>query len=160
MPQKPPRNKKIFDIEKILKILPHRYPFLLVDRVLEMKSEKSIVALKNVTYNEPFFQGHFPRLRVMPGVLILEAMAQAGGILLYNSIPDPEKALIFLSTLNNTKFRKAVVPGDQLRLEVEIIKIRSRFCSTRGKALVDGELVAETDAAASIVRLEEMNERE
>jgi beta-hydroxyacyl-ACP dehydratase FabZ len=154
------RNKGLLDIEKILKILPHRYPFLLVDRVLELEKEKSIVAIKNVTYNEPFFQGHFPQKRVMPGVLVLEAVAQAGGILLYQSIPDPQKTLVFLSAINNTKFRRPVVPGDQLRLEVEIIKLRSRFCHIRGKAYVGEEIAAESEAMASLVRLEELNEKE
>lgn len=161
MPQKrQQRNKELLDIEKILKILPHRYPFLLVDRVLELEKGKSIVAIKNVTYNEHFFQGHFPQKKVMPGVLIFEAVAQAGGILLYHSIPDPQKTLVFLSTINNAKFRRPVVPGDQLRLEVEIIKLRSRFCHIRGKAYVGEEIAAESDAMASLVRLEELNEQE
>jgi 3-hydroxyacyl-[acyl-carrier-protein] dehydratase/UDP-3-O-[3-hydroxymyristoyl] N-acetylglucosamine deacetylase/3-hydroxyacyl-[acyl-carrier-protein] dehydratase len=161
MPQKhQQRNKELLDIEKILKILPHRYPFLLVDRVLELEKGKSIVAIKNVTYNEHFFQGHFPQKKVMPGVLIIEAVAQAGGILLYQSIPDPQKTLVFLSTINNTKFRRPVVPGDQLRLEVEIVKLRSRFCHIRGKAYVGEEIAGESEAMASLVRLEELNERE
>jgi 3-hydroxyacyl-[acyl-carrier-protein] dehydratase/UDP-3-O-[3-hydroxymyristoyl] N-acetylglucosamine deacetylase/3-hydroxyacyl-[acyl-carrier-protein] dehydratase len=161
MPQKrQQRNKELLDIEKILKILPHRYPFLLVDRVLELEKGKSIVAIKNVTYNEHFFQGHFPQKKVMPGVLIFEAVAQAGGILLYHSIPDPQKIFVFLSTINNAKFRRPVVPGDQLRLEVEIIRLRSRFCHIRGKAYVGEEIAAESDAMASLVRLEELNERE
>jgi len=154
------RNKDLLDIEKILKILPHRYPFLLVDRVLELEKGKSIVAIKNVTYNEHFFQGHFPQKKVMPGVLILEAVAQAGGILLQQSIPNPQKTLVFLSTINNAKFRRPVVPGDQLRLEVEIIRLRSRFCHIRGKAYVGEEIVGECEAMASLVRLEEVNERE
>ena len=115
------------DIEKILKILPHRYPFLLVDRVLNLEKGKSIVAIKNVSCNEPFFQGHFPQFKVMPGVLVCEALAQAGAILLYYSIPKPENTLVFLSKLDNTKFRKPVVPGDQLRLEVEISRLKNRF---------------------------------
>lgn len=161
MPQKrQQRNKDLLDIEKILKILPHRYPFLLVDRVLELEKGKSIVAIKNVTYNEHFFQGHFPQKKVMPGVLIFEAVAQAGGILLYHSIPDPQKTFVFLSTINNAKFRRPVVPGDQLRLEVEIIRLRSRFCHIRGKAYVGEEIAAESDAMASLVSLEELNERE
>lgn len=161
MPQKrQQRNKELLDIEKILKILPHRYPFLLVDRVLELEKGKSIVAIKNVTYDEHFFQGHFPQKKVMPGVLILEAVAQAGGILLYQSIPDPQKTLVFLSAITNAKFRRPVVPGDQLRLEVEIIKLRSKFCHIRGKAYVGEEIVGESEAMASLVRLEELNERE
>jgi 3-hydroxyacyl-[acyl-carrier-protein] dehydratase/UDP-3-O-[3-hydroxymyristoyl] N-acetylglucosamine deacetylase/3-hydroxyacyl-[acyl-carrier-protein] dehydratase len=159
MPQKhQQKNKEFLDIEEILKILPHRYPFLLVDRVLELEKGKSIVAIKNVTYNEHFFQGHFPQKKVMPGVLVFEAMAQAGAILLLQSIPDPQKTLVFLSAANNTKFRKPVVPGDQLRLEVEIVKLRSRFCYIRGKAYVGEEIAAESEAMASFVKLEELDE--
>jgi len=146
-------------IEEILKFLPHRYPFLLVDRVIEMKEGKSIVAIKNVTHNEPFFQGHFPNLKIMPGVLIVEAMAQAGGILLYHSIPDPENKFVMLSKIDNTKFRRPVVPGDQLRLEAEIIKLKSKFCYLRGKASVEGEVAAEGELMASILDLEELNAR-
>ena len=97
MPQKPKQNKDFLNIEKILRILPHRYPFLLIDRVLELKKGQSIIAIKNVTYNEPFFQGHFPNLKVMPGVLVVESIAQAGGILIYHSIPDPANKVVFLS---------------------------------------------------------------
>jgi 3-hydroxyacyl-[acyl-carrier-protein] dehydratase len=160
MPLKPQKNKGLLTIEKILKILPHRYPFLLVDRVLKLDKGKSIVAVKNVTYNEHFFQGHFPRLKVMPGVLIVEALAQAGGILLYHSIPNPGKILVFLSMIDKAKFRKPVVPGDQLKLEVKIVKLKSKFCQISGKALVDGEIVAESEVMASLTNLEELNERE
>jgi len=153
------RNKELLDIEKILKLLPHRYPFLLVDRVLSIE-EKSLVAVKNVTYNEPFFQGHFPGQKVMPGVLIVESLAQTGAILLYNSLPEPEKVLVFMSALNNAKFRKPVVPGDQLRLEVEMLRLKKRFCHMAGKALVDGEVVAEAEVLASLIYLEEWNEQE
>lgn len=139
-------------------MLPHRYPFLLVDRVLELERGKSIVAIKNVTVNEPFFQGHFPELKVMPGVLVVEAMAQAGGILLYNSIPDPEDKLVFLSKIDNLKFRKPVVPGDQIRLEVEIVKLKSRVGYVKAKAIVDQEVVTEGDIMASLVNREGLNE--
>ena len=160
MPLKPQRrNKRLFDIEKILKFLPHRYPFLLVDRVLELEKGKSIVAIKNVTYNEPYFQGHFPHVKIMPGVLVAESIAQAGGILLYHSIPDPEKVLVFLSMIKNAKFRKPVVPGDQLRIEAEILKLKSKFCYVKGSAYVDGESVAEGEVMASLLNLEELNER-
>lgn len=145
----------MFDIEKILRILPHRYPFLLVDRVLEVKKGVSLVALKNVTYNEPFFQGHFPQQRVMPGVLVIEAMAQAGGILLFHSLPDPGNKLVFLSKVDNAKFRRPVVPGDQLRLEVELVKMKQRFCHIRARALVGEEVAAEGEIMASLVSLEE-----
>lgn len=150
----------MLNIEEILKILPHRYPFLLVDRVLELEKGKSIIAIKNITYNEHFFQGHFPKIKVMPGVLIIEALAQTGGILLYESIPDPKNVLVFLSAIDKTKFRKPVVPGDQLRLEVDILKLKSKFCHIRGKAYVGEEVAAESEAMASLLRLEEMNERE
>ena len=147
----------MFDIEAILKFLPHRYPFLLVDRVLSLEKAKSIVALKNVTYNEQFFQGHFPEVRIMPGVLIVESMAQAGGILLFNSIPDPEKKFVMLSKIDDMKFRRPVVPGDQLRLECEFIKFKSRFFQLHGKALVDGEVAVEGDMLASLMDRGEMN---
>jgi 3-hydroxyacyl-[acyl-carrier-protein] dehydratase len=148
-----------FSIEQIVNFLPHRYPFLLVDRVLEMEKGKRITGLKNVTYNEPFFQGHFPGLRIMPGVLIVEALAQTAGILVYNSIPDPQDKLVFLSKIDRTKFRKPVVPGDQLRLEVELPKLKSRFFQITGKAYVGETLVAETEAMGSLVTLEELHER-
>jgi 3-hydroxyacyl-[acyl-carrier-protein] dehydratase/UDP-3-O-[3-hydroxymyristoyl] N-acetylglucosamine deacetylase/3-hydroxyacyl-[acyl-carrier-protein] dehydratase len=149
----------VIKVEDILKSLPHRYPFLLVDRVLELKPGKSIVAIKNVTANESFFEGHFPEIKIMPGVLIVEAVAQAGGILLYYSLPEPEKKLVVLSKIQNAKFRKIVVPGDQLRLEVEVIKSRARFCHVRGKALVDKEIATEADIIASILDLEELHEQ-
>jgi len=148
----------LYRIGDIQKFLPHRYPFLLVDRVLEMEKGKSIVAIKNVTVNEAFFQGHFPRLKIMPGVLIVEAIAQAGGILLYHSIPDPDKKIVVLSKIDEAKFRKPVVPGDQLRLEAEIVKLKTRICQIKGRALVDGEVVVEGDIIASLLNFEEMNE--
>ncbi len=138
-------------------MLPHRYPFLLIDRVLEYEEGKSLVAIKNVTYNEPFFQGHFPGLKVMPGVLLVEAVAQAGGILLYLSIPDPEKKLVFLSKIDKAKFRKPVIPGDQVRLEVEIIKMKTKFCHLKGKAFVDGDVVVEGEIMASLMDIEGLN---
>ena len=158
MPQKPQSNSGFLNIEKILQVLPHRYPFLLVDRVLEMEKGKSLVAIKNVTYNEDFFQGHFPRFRVMPGVLILEALAQAGGVLICLSNPDPENKVFFLSKIDNAKFRKPVLPGDQLRLEIEMIRLKNRFCQYRGKALVDGELAAECEVVAALTDIEKLNE--
>lgn len=151
MPQKPQNKPPVFDIEKILSFLPHRYPFLLVDRVLEWEKGKSLTALKNVSINEHYFQGHFPKMRIMPGVLIIEAIAQAGGILVHLSIPDPEGKLYFFSKISNAKFRKPVVPGDQLRLEVEIIKLKSRICHMRGRALVAGEVVTEGEVLATMV---------
>lgn len=149
----------MFKIEAIQEFLPHRFPFLLVDRVLEMKKGKTIVALKNVSANEPFFQGHFPKLKIMPGVLIIEAVAQAGGILLYHSIPDPLTKIVLLSKIENARFRRPVVPGDQLRLEAEIIKLKTRFCFLRGKAFVDGEIVVEGDITASLLDVGEIDGR-
>lgn len=145
------------DIEKILEHLPHRYPFLLVDRILEIEKGESIVAIKNVTVNEPFFQGHFPERRVMPGVLIIESLAQAGGVLLYHSLPDAEHTLVFLTKVNNAKFRRPVIPGDQLVLKVHISKQKNRFCQIEAKAYVDDELVAEAEIMATFVDVEEMD---
>jgi beta-hydroxyacyl-ACP dehydratase FabZ len=157
MPQKPDKLKQI-DVERILRILPHRYPFLLVDRVLDLEAEKSITALKNVTYNEPFFRGHFPELRVMPGVLVVEALAQAGGILLHFSTKNDRKKLVFLSKVDNAKFRKPVVPGDQLTLKVDLVKTKGKFCSVHGRAFIDGELVTECDIMAYLDTIEELDE--
>jgi 3-hydroxyacyl-[acyl-carrier-protein] dehydratase/UDP-3-O-[3-hydroxymyristoyl] N-acetylglucosamine deacetylase/3-hydroxyacyl-[acyl-carrier-protein] dehydratase len=149
--------RPVLKVEEILRLLPHRYPFLLVDRVVSLDPGKSIAAIKNVTANESFFEGHFPEVKIMPGVLIVEAVAQAGGILLYHSIPDATKKLVVLSKLQNVKFRKIVVPGDQLRLEAEIIKVRARFATIRGRAIVDKEIVVEGEISAAIVDLEEAN---
>lgn len=146
-------------VEDILKILPHRYPFLLVDRVLDLKPGKSIVAIKNVTCNESFFEGHFPEVKIMPGVLIVEALAQAGGILLYHSLPDPMKKFVVLSKIQNARFRKMVKPGDQLRLEVEVMKVKARICHVRGRASVDGEVVAEGEILATVLDLKDLDEQ-
>ncbi len=147
-----------FSVEQILNFLPHRYPFLMVDRVLEMEKGKRIVGLKNVTYNEPFFQGHFPKLRVMPGVLIVEAMVQTAGILVYNSIDNPQDKLVFLSKIDRTKFRRPVVPGDQMRMEIDMPKLKNRFFKILGKAYVGETLVAETEAMGLLVSLESLEE--
>jgi 3-hydroxyacyl-[acyl-carrier-protein] dehydratase/UDP-3-O-[3-hydroxymyristoyl] N-acetylglucosamine deacetylase/3-hydroxyacyl-[acyl-carrier-protein] dehydratase len=141
-------------IEQISKFLPHRFPFLLVDRVVDMVPSKSIVALKNVTCNEQFFQGHFPEWKIMPGVLIIEALAQAGAILLFSSIPDPESKFIVMSKIDKAKFKRMVVPGDQLRLDVEWIRGKGRICKMTGKALVDGEIAAEAEIFASVLDVE------
>lgn len=147
----------MISIEGILKLLPHRYPFLLVDRVEELHPGRSIVALKNVTIGEPFFQGHFPGKKIMPGVLLVEAIAQAGGVLLYHSIPDPERTFVVLSKIENAKFRRPVVPGDQLRLEAEILKLKKKFCHLRGRATVEGEVAAEGEMIAALLDREDMN---
>jgi len=149
----------VLNIENILRFLPHRYPFLLVDRVLEIEKEKSIVALKNVTYNEEFFQGHFPDIRIMPGVLIVEAMAQAGGILLFHSIPNPEKKFVLFSKIDNMKFRRPVVPGDQIRIEAQVLRNKNRFYYLHAKAFVEGEIAAEGDMIASMLEREEFYAR-
>ncbi|WP_366924859.1 3-hydroxyacyl-ACP dehydratase FabZ [Metallumcola ferriviriculae] len=134
----------MLDIEQIKKILPHRYPFLLIDRVLEMEEGKRVVAVKNVTANEPFFQGHFPEYSVMPGVLIIEAMAQTGAVGLLSKEEFHGK-IAFFTGIDNAKFRRQVVPGDQLRLEVEFTALRGGFGKGKGKAFVGGELAAEAE---------------
>lgn len=139
-------------------MLPHRYPFLLVDRILEIEAGKSIRSLKNVTCNEPFFQGHFPSFKVMPGVLIIEALAQTGGVLLFYSLPEPEKKLVFLSKINNAKFRKPVIPGDQLIMQVDLLKYKKGFCQIAAKAFVDGEIVTESEILASVIELEDLHD--
>ena len=140
----------VFDIKSILNSLPHRYPFLLVDRVIEFDKAKRIVALKNVTINEPFFQGHFPDTPIMPGVLIVEAMGQAGGVLVTQSLP-PERqgTLIYFMGFDKVRFRKPVVPGDQLILELEILKLRSKVVKMAGVATVDKKIVAEAQLMAA-----------
>ena len=139
------------NIQQIMEFLPHRYPFLLIDRVIELEDRKRIVALKNVTYNEPFFMGHFPGAPVMPGVLMVEAMAQAGGILLFNSLEDKESQLAVLLGVDKCRFRKLVRPGDQLVIEVNVMRLRSRVGKMASKTLVDGELAAEAEITFSLV---------
>ena len=139
-----------YDIQAIMKSIPHRYPFLLIDRVIKLVAGEEIVAIKNVTINEPFFQGHFPGNPIMPGVLIIEAMAQAGGILAYESVPPENRSrIVYFMGMDKVKFRKPVVPGDQLHFEVKILKIRSKVVKTHGTAKVDNKLVAEAELMAS-----------
>jgi beta-hydroxyacyl-ACP dehydratase FabZ len=142
-------------ITGILDSIPHRYPFLLVDRVLDLEPRKKIVALKNVTFNEPFFPGHFPGAPVMPGVLIVEAMAQAGAVLLLHEMPGRASRLVYFTGIDKARFRRTVVPGDQLTLTVEVLKLRSRACRMRGRAEVNGELAAEADIMSALVDREE-----
>jgi UDP-3-O-[3-hydroxymyristoyl] N-acetylglucosamine deacetylase / 3-hydroxyacyl-[acyl-carrier-protein] dehydratase len=144
------REPSVYTVEDILQVLPHRYPFLLVDRILEIEEGKRIVGLKNVTINEPFFQGHFPGHPIMPGVLIIEAMAQVGGMLLMRTIDDPTTKVVYFMSLDNVKFRRPVKPGDQLRLELEVIQMRGTMSKMKGTAYVDGQVVTEAEMAAMV----------
>ncbi len=140
-------------IREIMDTIPHRYPFLLVDKIVEMETGKRIVGIKNVTINEPFFQGHFPGHPIMPGVLLLEAMAQTGGVLAIKSVPPDQvkNKVIYFMSIDKAKFRKPVLPGDQLRFELEITKQRANITSLKAQALVDGAVVAEAEMMAMIV---------
>jgi 3-hydroxyacyl-[acyl-carrier-protein] dehydratase len=140
----------VYSIMDIMSILPHRYPFLLVDRILEVESEKRIVGLKNVTINEPFFQGHFPGAPVMPGVLIIECMAQVAGVMIYRDMPDKDKKLIYFTGIENAKFRRPVLPGDQLRIEMRLLNRRNNFGKMNGQATVEEKLVAEATVMFAI----------
>src|SRR5437016_1168459 len=139
------------DIGRIMDVLPHRYPFLLVDRIIEVEGQQRIVGIKNVTFNEPFFQGHFPGHPIMPAVLILEAMAQVGGILMLNSLDDPGNKLMYFMAIDGAKFRRPVTPGDQLRMRLTLIRQKHRTMKMRGEAYVEDQLVAEAELLASVV---------
>ena len=138
-------------VREILEIMPHRYPFLLVDRIVEYDGRNHMVGIKNVSYNEPFFQGHFPEHPVMPGVLVVEALAQVGVILLFTSSGEHHSKLVYFSGIDNCRFRQPVIPGDQIRLDVTAIKHRGNFFKMKGEALVDGNLVAEAELSCTIV---------
>ena len=144
------QETQVLGIEEIMKVLPHRYPFLLVDRVIEIEPNKRIVGIKNVTINEPFFQGHFPGHPIMPGVLIVEAMAQVGGMLLMGTFPDPGSKVVYFTSLNNVKWRRPVKPGDQLRFELDLVQVRGMMCKMNGVAKVDGEIVCEAEMGAMV----------
>ena len=135
---------RVLDIDAIREILPHRYPFLLVDRIEELEAER-VVGIKNVTVNEPFFAGHFPDYPVMPGVLIIEAMAQVAGVLVLSGIPDRKSKLVLLAGVDGAKFRKPVRPGDQLRMEMKILRSKASMAKVSGTATVDGAIVAEAE---------------
>ena len=144
-------NQMSFNINEIIKILPHRYPFILIDKINIVESGKSLIALKNMTINEPFFQGHFPGQPVMPGVLSLEIMAQAGSFLMLSQIEDPLSMNMFFSTVEKAKFRKPIIPGDQLKVHMELVKRKLNLCKFHGKCFVDETLVAEATFAANLV---------
>ena len=147
----PAAAKGGMEIGDILKILPHRYPFLLIDRVIELVRMKSIVALKNVTITEPFFQGHFPEKPIMPGVLIVEAIAQAGGLLLLTEVPNRDEMLMVFTGIEKARFRRPVVPGDQLRIEVAVKAWRITAARLEGKAYVDGKVACEATVTCRLV---------
>jgi 3-hydroxyacyl-[acyl-carrier-protein] dehydratase len=139
------------DVGEILRCIPHRYPFLLIDRVLELEPKRRIVALKNVTFNEPFFQGHFPGAPVMPGVLIIEALAQAGAVLILRDVEDRERRLVYFTGIDEARFRRTVVPGDQLQLSLEVVNLRSRAAKMRAVATVEGQVAAEATIFSAMV---------
>lgn len=144
----------LLDVNDIQKILPHRYPFLLIDGIEEMERWKRIVGIKNVTINENYFQGHFPGKPIMPGVLIIESMAQTGGLLLLQEVADRENKLLYFVAIDNARFRRPVVPGDQLRLEMNVLAWRNGFCKLQGRATVQGELAAEATLMCKMIDLE------
>jgi 3-hydroxyacyl-[acyl-carrier-protein] dehydratase len=139
------------DIQEIMGYLPHRFPFLLIDRIVEFEPTKRLVAIKNVTINEPFFQGHFPSYPIMPGVLVIEAMAQAGAVIMLNEIADRERKLVVFSGIDKAKFRRSITPGDQIRIEIEVLAFRSRAGRMEGKAYVDGKLACEATLTCQVV---------
>jgi 3-hydroxyacyl-[acyl-carrier-protein] dehydratase len=146
-----PATSRTMDILEIMSLLPHRYPFLLIDRVIEMEPRTRIVAIKNVTINEPHFTGHFPDYPIMPGVLMVEAIAQAGGTLLLNEIPDRDQKLMVFTSIENARFRRPVTPGDQLRIEVTVLNWRSRVVKMGGVITVDGKVVCDATVTCQMV---------
>ena len=151
MPEGETPSKPVMEIVDIFKILPHRYPFLLIDRVIELERKKRIVALKNVTFNEPYFQGHFPEKPIMPGVLIVEAIAQAGGALLLTEVPNRDELLMVFTGIERARFRRPVVPGDQLRIVVEVLAWRMTAARLQGKAYVGDKVAAEALVTCRLV---------
>jgi UDP-3-O-[3-hydroxymyristoyl] N-acetylglucosamine deacetylase/3-hydroxyacyl-[acyl-carrier-protein] dehydratase len=141
----------VADAARIMQFLPHRYPMLLVDRIVDFREGESIVGIKNVTVNEPYFQGHYPGHPIMPGVLIVEAMAQCGGLLLMDKMQDPEDKVVYFMTMDNVKFRRPVTPGDTIMFELHVVQFRRQVCRMRGQGLVDGNVVAEAEFMARIM---------
>ena len=150
-PDEQPAAPTTMDILEIMSLLPHRYPFLLIDRVVEMERKTRIVAIKNITINEPQFQGHFPNFPIMPGVLMVEAIAQAGGALLLSEVPDRESKLLLFTSIENARFRRPVTPGDQLRIEVTVLNWRTRAVKMLGNITVDGKLVCDATVMCQVV---------
>lgn len=148
---KPAEAPKYIDVNRIMELIPHRYPFLLIDRILEVNGTDNIVGLKNVTINENFFQGHFPGAPIMPGVLIIEAMAQTAGCMVVNSLSEAEGKLVYFMTIDEAKFRRPVVPGDSLHIHVSKVQSRGNVWKFKGEAKVDGQLCAEASFGAMIV---------
>ena len=144
-------TKSQFEIQDIMKILPHRYPMILIDRITEITEGVGLTAIKNVTINEPYFAGHFPAQPVMPAVLILESMAQAGAFLVLNTVPDPLQKNMLFSSISDSKFRTPIIPGDQVEIKMQLVKFRLGAVKLRGDAYVDGKLVAEANLKANIV---------
>ena len=144
-------QQTVFNINDIIKVLPHRYPFILIDKLEMLEPGKSLVAIKNVTINEPYFQGHFPAQPVMPGVLSLESMAQAGAFLMLSQVEDPLAKNMLISTIEKAKFRKPIVPGDQLKIYMDLVKRKLSICKFHGRCFVDDKLVAEAFLSANIV---------
>jgi 3-hydroxyacyl-[acyl-carrier-protein] dehydratase len=144
-------GRQVLEVTDIMAILPHRYPFLLIDRVVEVERKKRIVAIKNVSINEPFFQGHFPDFPIMPGVLIVESIAQAGGALLLTEIPDRDNKLMVFTGIERAKFRRPVVPGDQVRIEITVLNWRATAVRMEGKAFVEGKLACEAIVMCQLV---------
>ncbi|HET9480263.1 MAG TPA: 3-hydroxyacyl-ACP dehydratase FabZ [Candidatus Polarisedimenticolia bacterium] len=140
----------MLDIREIMAIIPHRYPFLLVDRIVELEKDTRAVGIKNVSVNEPFFQGHFPGIPIMPGVLIVEGMAQVGAAMLLSSIPDRSSRLIYFTGIDKCRFRRPVVPGDQVRYELKVLRLKAQVCRMWGEAHVDGQLAAEAEILSAM----------
>jgi 3-hydroxyacyl-[acyl-carrier-protein] dehydratase len=150
-PNPPLDGRQVLESMDIMSLIPHRYPFLLIDRVIEIERKKRLVAIKNVTINEPYFVGHFPSYPIMPGVLVVEAMAQAGSVLLLTEIPDRDSKLVFFTGIERAKFRRPVVPGDQLRIEIDVLSWKSRAGRMQGRCTVDGKLACEAIIMCQIV---------